>query len=106
MHADLVGNCTVGSAQETAQAILGINALLHAELPAAHLVSLAVLPKGETWPNRCSDAILTVNAALQVTPLPWNEQKRPYHCPPNCCGLLMRGQPPIHVAGTVLSSIR
>lgn len=56
------------SAQETARSILGINAALHAELPGAHIVSLAILPKGETWPNRCSDAILTVNAELQVQP--------------------------------------
>lgn len=43
-----------------------INTLLHAELPATYILSLAVLPKGEVWPNRCSDAILTVNAELQV----------------------------------------
>ena len=64
--ADLVGNCTLESAQDTAQAILKVNALLHAELPAARLLSLAVLPKGEMWPNRCTDAILAVNAELQV----------------------------------------
>ena len=64
--ADLVGNCTLQTAQETAQAILKVNTLLHAELPGAHLLSLAVLPKGEMWPNRCTDAILAVNAELQV----------------------------------------
>ena len=64
--ADLVGNCTLETAQETAQAILKVNTLLHAELPGAHLLSLAVLPKGEMWPNRCTDAILAVNAELQV----------------------------------------
>ena len=45
---------------------MDINTVLHAELPSAHIVSLAILPKGETWPNRCSDAILSVNAELQV----------------------------------------
>lgn len=64
--ADLVGNCTLQTAQETAQAILKVNTLLHAELPSAHLLSLAVLPKGEMWPNCCTDAILAVNAELQV----------------------------------------
>ena len=65
--ADLVGDtCTAKSAQETARSITEINSLLHAELPAAHILSLAVLPKGEVWPNRCSEAILTVNAELQV----------------------------------------
>ncbi len=66
MHADLVGNCTVRSAQETARSVMNINMLLHLELPETHIVSLAILPKGETWPNRCSEAILTVNAELQV----------------------------------------
>ncbi len=45
---------------------MDINSLLHVELPETHIVSLAILPKGETWPNRCSEAILTVNAELQV----------------------------------------
>ena len=61
-----MGNCTLETAQETARAILKVNTLLHAELPGAHLLSLAVLPKGEMWPNRCTDAILAVNAELQV----------------------------------------
>ena len=65
--ADLVGDmCTAKSAQETARSTIEINSLLHAELPATHILSLAVLPKGEVWPNRCSEAILTVNAELQV----------------------------------------
>ena len=63
---DLVGNCTLRTAQETSRAILKINTLLHAELPGSHLLTLAVLPKGEMWPNRCTDAILAVNAELQV----------------------------------------
>lgn len=64
-----MGNCTVKSAQETAAGILEINSLLRAELPETHILSLAVLPKGEVWPNRCSDAILTVNAELEVRTL-------------------------------------
>ena len=66
MFADLVGNCSARSAQETAQSILEINTVLHAELPSTHILMLAVLPKGEQWPNRCSDSILSVNAELQV----------------------------------------
>ncbi|KAK9905658.1 hypothetical protein WJX75_004011 [Coccomyxa subellipsoidea] len=62
---DLVGNCSLTSAAETAAGIVEINSLLHAELPATHILNLAVLPKGEVWPNRCSDAILAVNAELK-----------------------------------------
>ena len=40
--------------------------LVHAQLPGAHIVALALLPKGEVWPNRCSDAITLVNSRLEV----------------------------------------
>lgn len=66
--ADLVDNCTMEHANQTAQSILDVYYLLHSELPNTHILSLAILPKGETWPNRCSDAILSVNAQLQVYP--------------------------------------
>lgn len=56
-------------ARETAAEIVQLNSLLHAELPATHILSLAVLPKGEVWPNRCSDAILAVNQELEVPPI-------------------------------------
>jgi hypothetical protein len=69
VSADLVGNCSLTSAAETAAGIVEINSLLHAELPATHILNLAVLPKGEVWPNRCSDAILAVNAELKVRSL-------------------------------------
>lgn len=62
----MVGNCTLTSAAETAAGIVEINSLLHAELPATHILNLAVLPKGEVWPNRCSEAILAVNSELEV----------------------------------------
>ncbi|EIE23771.1 SGNH hydrolase [Coccomyxa subellipsoidea C-169] len=62
---DLVGNCTLTSAAETAAGIVEINSLLHAELPTTHILNLAVLPKGEVWPNRCSEAILAVNSELE-----------------------------------------
>ena len=61
-----MGNCTLTSAAETAAGIVEINSLLHAELPATHILNLAVLPKGEVWPNRCSEAILAVNSELEV----------------------------------------
>ena len=66
--ADLVDNCTMEHADQTAQSILDVYYLLHSELPNTHILSLAILPKGETWPNRCSEAILSVNAQLQVCP--------------------------------------
>ncbi|BDA47685.1 probable platelet-activating factor acetylhydrolase IB subunit beta [Coccomyxa sp. Obi] len=62
---DLVGNCTLQSAAETAAGIMEVNSLLHSELPQTHILNLAVLPKGEVWPNRCSDAILAVNSDLE-----------------------------------------
>jgi hypothetical protein len=64
--ADLVGDCDETMAAETAGALLQLLALVHAQLPGAHVVSLALLPKGEVWPNRCSDAITSVNARLQA----------------------------------------
>ena len=66
--ADLVDNCTMQHANQTAQSILDVYHLLHSNLPNTHILSLAILPKGETWPNRCSDAILSVNTELQVCP--------------------------------------
>ncbi len=62
----MVGNCTLKSAAETAAGVIEINTLLHSELPQTHILNLAVLPKGEVWPNRCSDAILAVNSDLEV----------------------------------------
>ena len=67
--ADLVDNCTVEHADQTAQSILNVYHLLHSELPNTHILSLAILPKGESWPNRCSDAILSVNTQLEVCPI-------------------------------------
>ncbi|CAL5221977.1 g4259 [Coccomyxa viridis] len=63
---DLVDNCTMQHADQTAQSILDVYHLLHTKLPNTHILSLAILPKGETWPNRCSDAILSVNIQLQA----------------------------------------
>ena len=39
---------------------------LRQALPEARIVLQAVLPKGDTWPNRCTPAIDHFNAALQV----------------------------------------
>ena len=64
--ADLVGECSAAMAEETGNAIVRLLQLVHAEMPGAHIVSLALLPKGEVWPNRCSDAITAVNARLEV----------------------------------------
>lgn len=65
---DLVDNCTAEHANQTASSILDVYHLLHSELPNTHILSMAILPKGETWPNRCSDAILSINTQLQVCP--------------------------------------
>jgi hypothetical protein len=51
----------------TAAEIVQMSAWLHVELPGTHVLTLAVLPKGEIWPNRCSDAILAVNQELEVS---------------------------------------
>ena len=64
--ADLVGDCNAAMAKETGDAIVQLLQLVHAEMPGAHIVSMALLPKGEVWPNRCSDAITAVNAQLEV----------------------------------------
>lgn len=53
-------------AEETGNAVVQLLQLVHAQMPGAHVVSLALLPKGEVWPNRCSDAITAVNAQLEV----------------------------------------
>ena len=63
---DLVDHCTMEHADQTAQSILDVYHLLRLELPNTHILSLAILPKGETWPNRCSDAIVSVNTQLQA----------------------------------------
>ena len=40
--------------------------LLHGRrMPAAQIVAMGVLPKGQTWPNRCTDAITEANQRLQ-----------------------------------------
>lgn len=39
---------------------------LRQALPEARIVLQAVLPKGDTWPNRCTPAIDHFNAALKV----------------------------------------
>ncbi len=39
---------------------------LRQALPEARVVLQAVLPKGDTWPNRCTPAIDHFNAALKV----------------------------------------
>ncbi len=35
-------------------------------LPATQIVAMAVLPKGESWPNKCSTAIAAANARLEA----------------------------------------
>ena len=69
-------------AEETGSGLLQLLGLIHAQLPRSHIVALALLPKGEVWPNRCSDAITTVNARLQV--------------PSFCLLSLSRKQAPLH----------
>ncbi len=43
--------------------------MVHSKLPQTHILNLAVLPRGEIWPNRCSEAILAVNSDLEVCSL-------------------------------------
>ncbi|BDA51571.1 probable platelet-activating factor acetylhydrolase IB subunit beta [Coccomyxa sp. Obi] len=62
---DLIDNCALQAATETSAGIMEISSLLHTKLPKTHILNLAVLPKGEIWPNRCSEAILAVNSALE-----------------------------------------
>ncbi|CAL8463192.1 g2726 [Coccomyxa elongata] len=61
---DIVGECTNELGTKVAEGIKGILADLHERLPSTHLVIMALLPKGEVWPNRCSGAIDTANEAL------------------------------------------
>ena len=61
-----MGDCDEAVAEETGNAIVQLLSLVHAEMPGARILALAVLPKGEVWPNRCSDAITSVNAQLEV----------------------------------------
>lgn len=35
-------------------------------MPSTQIVAMAVLPKGETWPNTCSAAVAAANARLQA----------------------------------------
>ena len=35
-------------------------------MPATQIVAMAVLPKGETWPNACSQAVGAANTRLQA----------------------------------------
>ena len=58
------------AAAEASAGIMEISSLLHGKLPRTHILNLAVLPKGEIWPNRCSEAILAVNSDLEVGLLP------------------------------------
>ncbi|BDA44584.1 probable platelet-activating factor acetylhydrolase IB subunit beta at C-terminar half [Coccomyxa sp. Obi] len=62
---DIVGECTNELGTKVAEGIKGILSDLHNRLPSTHLVIMALLPKGEVWPNRCSGAIDTANEALQ-----------------------------------------
>ena len=64
--ADLVGDCNTALAEETAVGLVQLLQLIHAQLPGTHILALALLPKGEVWPNRCSDAITLVNGRLEV----------------------------------------
>lgn len=34
-------------------------------MPAAQIVAMGVLPKGQTWPNTCTEAITAANQRLQ-----------------------------------------
>ena len=54
--ADLVDICTMQHADQRAHSILDVYPLLRSELPSTHILSLAILPKGEFWPTPCSDA--------------------------------------------------
>ncbi|KAK9907995.1 hypothetical protein WJX75_001192 [Coccomyxa subellipsoidea] len=62
---DIVGECTNELGAKVASGIEDILTDLHSQLPATHIIIMAILPKGEVWPNRCSGAINTANEALQ-----------------------------------------
>ncbi|CAL8467129.1 g6665 [Coccomyxa elongata] len=55
-----------GAANRTAAELRGLLVYIHRRLPATQIVAMAVLPKGESWPNKCSTAIAAANARLEA----------------------------------------
>lgn len=62
---DIAGECTVETGQKVADQMQTLLDEFHQHLPSTHIVVMAILPKGEVWPNRCSEAIDEANTRIQ-----------------------------------------
>eukprot|EP00884_Botryococcus_braunii_P011881 jgi/Botrbrau1/20694/Bobra.0058s0024.2 len=65
--ADLYGTtCTDTVARRTLHHLEYLLKYVHNVHPTSHIIIMALLPKGEDWPNLCTPAILAVNKGLEA----------------------------------------